>query len=1311
MSDSSSPVIKRSTRTYGKPRKTSTPDTSFDTSLELDFDPDSSTSSAYDIPPASDPADVSIESPHREDLYSDDDNDASQQSREHPASSHLHDWRAALRQIDAKFDEDALTAPTVLATPDETQRTHTSHATLSPDQDQPMPDASGSSPTPPTSIEAMPKKGKGKARATEPRQSNSDNEAAGSSRPSKSSKTGGKGKKAGGRIRAPTKKEREETQKTTARLVADQPVSLPRPDQPKQFTLSGLLSRVSVLKPETPRIPSSDPIQSSSPPTERLELNPGSPASSKEVTKDDFFVANGLLGDADSQSEDEDLPDALTLIKQKQAAAEESKRQQELRQAKLLLLEQQQHIVADDGESDLEIEDNHESVLREEGQARRAEYARGARPSKGRADQLAYASPNARRKTVQLPVDDAQMRRVFKASAASAFEPSSAKTAKQTKLSRQDLNKMLLQKADRDKQQIDRAKLEDWKRRGGRLKEHAEAVAPAKSPAELLQEIIQQRQAKSKVSEKVSDDDESDEEWKPEDNSHAVERSGEEDEGEGQPSPMLIDNEGQADDEDDDENPFLVPRMRRLGGHTRTRVVATQSDDEDDAENRPPIPSSLGSILAQESQIPFECTQPPDSAPPSFSHRYSISSIGDNTDGSRTEDGTDKENDVRLSFDRGEDKENTKVHSPVSAVSLRLGHSFGALFADDTQPLASPSGSVRRGAPGDVRSPLKELPKDDDDDPFGFMPGPPLRLGGMSGMASLEASPIPVNLGEGSGLGLEPAFSLKGKERARDGSPLADALDLGGGGFGGGGFSQFATQAGNARGFDQLKAADDDIDLTPEPGPQAALDVSNTFRKKADEIFEKEQVALAEQGMASTSEEAPPEMFVDANGFLTQTRPTTDESPMRFRSPIKTQVTPGWQFSTTVSAKGVFSSLRKPLAPILSQDPDEDDVPARKRLHKRAVSASPERAPGPAPKLRSAFDVLGKRTSPKQKRPIRSDFVEGEAEESDDEAAFGFGARKPDDDEEEDGEDQDRHLEDLVDDKEMDEKTLAEAAVLEKVREHQEEDDRKNEKVHVDAIKGVYRVRRRDRGLGFEDDDSDDEEVRRPRPKRARVENDTIAALARNKDTQAFANEYHAHTSEDENEFAHLNNDAMELDFAQPEEQPLEDEQPETVSADQLRQELRERAQQREEVEAFNPEDTSWIDRERAGGSDDEMEQQRVREVSNEAVPAHRQLADEPIQAMGSRLDGTNRARMAQWAKFETSSSRAAPLVGRNTGGSAAVTGHGLKPKRDGSFKAPRAAASSSESSGAVKPTKISKGASFLSTAVSNKWGKSAKAT
>ena len=71
-----------------------------------------------------------------------------------------------------------------------------------------------------------------------------------------------------------------------------------------------------------------------------------------------------------------------------------------------------------------------------------------------------------------------------------------------------------------------------------------------------------------------------------------------------------------------------------------------------------------------------------------------------------------------------------------------------------------------------------------------------------------------------------------------------------------------------------------------------------------------------------------------------------------------------------------------------------EDVPVRKRFHKRAGFASLERALGPAPKLRSAFHVLGKHTFPKRKRPVRSDYVEAEAEESDDEAAFDFGAKR-----------------------------------------------------------------------------------------------------------------------------------------------------------------------------------------------------------------------------------------------------------------------------------------------------------------------------
>ena len=59
---------------------------------------------------------------------------------------------------------------------------------------------------------------------------------------------------------------------------------------------------------------------------------------------------------------------------------------------------------------------------------------------------------------------------------------------------------------------------------------------------------------------------------------------------------------------------------------------------------------------------------------------------------------------------------------------------------------------------------------------------------------------------------------------------------------------------------------DDDIDLTPEPGLRAAIEVSNTFRKKADEIFAKEQEQIALQELANAQKDVEPEMFVDANG-------------------------------------------------------------------------------------------------------------------------------------------------------------------------------------------------------------------------------------------------------------------------------------------------------------------------------------------------------------------------------------------------------------------------------------------------------------
>jgi mediator of replication checkpoint protein 1 len=88
-------------------------------------------------------------------------------------------------------------------------------------------------------------------------------------------------------------------------------------------------------------------------------------------------------------------------------------------------------------------------------------------------------------------------------------------------------------------------------------------------------------------------------------------------------------------------------------------------------------------------------------------------------------------------------------------------------------------------------------------------------------------------------------------------------------------------------------------------------------------------------------------------------------------------------------------------------------------------------------KRANAFDVLAQNAKAEsaklRKRLEKSEFVEAEAQESDDDEMFGFGLKK-DDGEEEDGEDLDKTLDGLVDDQEMDEKTVAAAMVLEKFK-------------------------------------------------------------------------------------------------------------------------------------------------------------------------------------------------------------------------------------------------------------------------------------
>ena len=183
-----------------------------------------------------------------------------------------------------------------------------------------------------------------------------------------------------------------------------------------------------------------------------------------------------------------------------------------------------------------------------------------------------------------------------------------------------------------------------------------------------------------------------------------------------------------------------------------------------------------------------------------------------------------------------------------------------------------------------------------------------------------------------------------------------------------------------------------------------------------------------------------------ANRFLTQTRPDVS-SPEIYQAPSPSQAARFFATQGVANARMQSQpSQRHPLQTISFSDDIELDAPhhaSLRRLTKR-VATSPLAAndncrssPLLSPSPKNAFEVLSrnaKARSGKPKRRLeRSEFVEAEAQESDDDEMFGFGFKK-DEEEEEDGEDLDKTLDGLVDDREMDEKTAAASMVLEKFK-------------------------------------------------------------------------------------------------------------------------------------------------------------------------------------------------------------------------------------------------------------------------------------
>ena len=116
----------------------------------------------------------------------------------------------------------------------------------------------------------------------------------------------------------------------------------------------------------------------------------------------------------------------------------------------------------------------------------------------------------------------------------------------------------------------------------------------------------------------------------------------------------------------------------------------------------------------------------------------------------------------------------------------------------------------------------------------------------------------------------------------------------------------------------------------------------------------------------------------------------------------------------------------------------------RRRLVKRrtpspncSVTIRDSNSPTPAPPLiKDDTFVQGSKYGPRREKQKleKSEFVESEAEESDDDDIFGYLPKKNGEDEEEDSNDLDQTLKALVDDRHMDADTLNAPLVIEKFK-------------------------------------------------------------------------------------------------------------------------------------------------------------------------------------------------------------------------------------------------------------------------------------
>ncbi|KAG6833852.1 hypothetical protein H0H87_011786 [Tephrocybe sp. NHM501043] len=1114
-----------------------------------------------------------------------------------------------------------------------------------------------SSPTPPTSEDGMfitqkrDVKGKGKSKApvhrdVPPLLFDAD--------PASMSSKARKAKDAGSkhhRIKPPTKKDLKETARTRSRITADQQVSIPRLETQTASKHSvtsffaGLTTKAANPVAKVP-VTETDPIadfsseRHTSPVTPHAHLvapPPPSPNSRPSPLK---------VMDSLSDMDDEDLPEV--------GSWNAEKRKQKLLDKKEALMRQATHKLTDSDEDD-ELQVVHmsdmQAAIKEEEAERRSR--RKPRVSEGRKRQilLGGVGPKAQKAKANPPkINDLDLLR---------WNDMQRGKKGEHHLTQAELNRIISAQAEAKRLEAVRAKDEEWIKRGGMLKHSGDGATSTIQEAKKLyaEKGRSLPEGKAAMVGPEEDDASEDEDWSPELGMQLR----------GSASPFgadSSDDEETADEkeagvsivDEEDETVPLKPRRSLL-------KAVLDSDDDDDA-------------------APTRIVGDDDLLAPAPREYMSLSE-------DPTEDEGDKENENSRMWDHGEDKENTAVvrHTPLDE-NAHLDARKSSLFGLNSSQLFESPGS---------HNALDKDGNNENDDPFSspsrsskFPTSFETRLK-MSSPAAGQSSATPSVL--------KPFISTGslGFSQFPDDEPLAAAgpLPLQAS------FSDLfetGTEKDNASVL--IKRRPDDLggsfkisppnkliragtlDLTQDVALQPAFEVSGTLLRKAEQIFEKEQEYVVE--VATTKPHTEPELYVDDHGFLTQTKPETSTPEV-------------YKHSSPTRPK---STIRYPLRTLSFLD-DHESVAPLSRLHKRSttpISPSQGYKSSPSPSLVAkrpvnAFDLMKHASmtsaSKRKQNPLdKSEFIEEEAQESDEDEMFGFGSRINKNDEEEEGEDLDKVLESLVDDADMDDEVVGADRVKEKFMEHEKEDDEALQKLHHAAVRGELRRKRRNDHLGLgESDDESDEDERNSRIRRGmkkqKIERDNIKALGKQEETKSFFNVYEENLAPDDTDFAYLQgSQQLDVDMVDADELVNDEASRKTITSaevNRLARQIAQKTRSEAEPKAQNYLDVSWVD-------DNLSDEEGALPVKSLIPKMAKQPADRRADHTDFEADfgamsmppplavitEYSKGRMQTWAKIE-GQSRHSGTTGRNVGG-AAVTGHKTKSGGGSLRKGPAAA-------------------------------------